>query len=298
MNQYYFLTAFALLACSIYAEKSCCKGKRPSAPAAKTHKKSSYKKSVREISTRAELEKTHKEASHVVIEMYATWCPSCEKMKPIYDEVATHYTENKNLILARADVDKDDINALADKLGIQGIPTFLFYKNGELVNTKVGSMSAAQLQEAIDQFLKSSQKAEPRKEKKQPTKPVEKPDIKKEVPQEIKRVPAKGSVQITTAAEYEQKMAQSKVTVLLVTAPAWCGACNMFEPTFEKVAQKYASQINFYWIDADKLGSIAKREAPQGYPTVVFMKDGKKIHSIVGAYPEDKFEREVQKLLK
>lgn len=298
MNRYFFLACFALTALSTYAEKSCCAGKKN-----QTHKKcnkSSLKKTLHDVASRSEFDKKLTEASHVIVEFYAPWCPSCQKMKPIFEKVASEHAQDKNLLFVQADVEKNDINAIADKLGIQGIPTLVFYINGEVVDTKVGALSEEALQVTVEQFMKKSgKKSTPKQEKKQPQKPVVKSEVKKEEPQVIQHQ-ALGSQEIKSLADYEQKMLDKKPIVLLITAPAWCGACQMFEPTFEAAAHKHAHEINFYWINADnkELNAVSRKEAPQGYPTTVFIKNGKKSHSIVGAYPENKFEQEIQKILK
>lgn len=65
----------------------------------------------------------------VLVEFYASWCPHCQRMMPIVEDV-------KELLGSKADVyqfDIDENNELADALDVKSIPTFIVYKNGEEV---------------------------------------------------------------------------------------------------------------------------------------------------------------------
>lgn len=67
-----------------------------------------------------------KSSKVVLVEFYATWCPHCNRMKPIVAEV-------KQIMAGKADVYQFDVDAekeLASKNNIDTIPTFIAYKNG------------------------------------------------------------------------------------------------------------------------------------------------------------------------
>jgi thioredoxin 1 len=51
-------------------------------------------------------------------------------------------------------IDSDDNPKMADKYGIKSIPTVIFFKGGELVETHVGAMSQTALQSKLDELLK------------------------------------------------------------------------------------------------------------------------------------------------
>ncbi len=85
----------------------------------------------------------------VLVDYWAEWCGPCKMIAPILDEVASDYGDK----LKVAKVNADDNQATLQKYGIRGIPTLMLFKNGQLVDTKVGALSKSQLTLFIDSHL-------------------------------------------------------------------------------------------------------------------------------------------------
>ncbi|TSE21623.1 Thioredoxin 1 [Tepidimonas alkaliphilus] len=85
----------------------------------------------------------------VLVDFWAEWCGPCRMIAPILDDVAQTY--QGRLVVAKVNVDENrDIPA---RYGIRGIPTLMLFKGGELVATKVGALSKAQLTAFVEPHL-------------------------------------------------------------------------------------------------------------------------------------------------
>lgn len=82
----------------------------------------------------------------VLVDYSADWCGPCKMIAPLLDDAAgTYYGK-----LSVAKIDVDASPDLAAKHGVRGIPTLMMFVNGEVVATKVGSLSKSQLSAFID----------------------------------------------------------------------------------------------------------------------------------------------------
>jgi thioredoxin 1 len=84
----------------------------------------------------------------VLVDFYATWCPPCNALKPILTVL-----ENKNqdkLKIVKMNTDENSITAT--KYNVAALPTLVFFKNGEVLQTLVGLQNEAKLQQVIDSF--------------------------------------------------------------------------------------------------------------------------------------------------
>ncbi len=87
--------------------------------------------------------------SLVVIDFWATWCGPCMYMVPIFEKLARKYAGKA--VFGRMNVDENPI--VPGRLGIYGIPTFIFFKNGKEVHRMVGATSEQNLEEMIKKHL-------------------------------------------------------------------------------------------------------------------------------------------------
>lgn len=82
----------------------------------------------------------------VVVDFWASWCRPCLMMAPIFEDFANQYHDK--MVFAKLNTDENQ--ELATRLGIQGIPTLIFFNNGHEVDRVVGLESRDVLRRHID----------------------------------------------------------------------------------------------------------------------------------------------------
>ena len=87
-----------------------------------------------------------KSSEPVLVDFWATWCGPCRQMTPIIDQLAEEYRGKAKI--GKLNVDENSQTAM--RYRVQGIPTLLVFKGGQLVATKVGAGSKADLQKMLD----------------------------------------------------------------------------------------------------------------------------------------------------
>ena len=84
----------------------------------------------------------------VLVEFFASWCPHCQKMMPIVAQVK----EELEGSAAVAQFDIDQNKTLASENGVQGVPTFIIYKNGREMWRESGEIEGQSLLEKVRSF--------------------------------------------------------------------------------------------------------------------------------------------------
>lgn len=85
----------------------------------------------------------------VLVEFFATWCPHCQKMMPVVEQV-------KMLLAGRADVyqlDIDQNQQTADDAGAKSVPTFILYRDGKEVWRQSGEIDGEVLLGKVESFI-------------------------------------------------------------------------------------------------------------------------------------------------
>ena len=81
-----------------------------------------------------------------LVDFYADWCGPCKMIAPFVEQVAQEVSGAK---VAKVDVDK--AQATAQKFNVMSIPTLIVFKDGEVIDQKMGFMTKEQIEALIDQ---------------------------------------------------------------------------------------------------------------------------------------------------
>ena len=81
----------------------------------------------------------------VLVDFFAPWCGSCRAVAPIVERLGGEKTENFEV----AKVNIDEEAELAHRFGIQSVPTFAVFRDGELADRRVGALRERELLDLI-----------------------------------------------------------------------------------------------------------------------------------------------------
>lgn len=82
----------------------------------------------------------------VVVDFWAEWCGPCRMLAPLIDEISESVKGKVKIVKVNIDESPDT----PTRYGVRGIPTLMVFKDGQVVDTRVGSMPKSQLSEWID----------------------------------------------------------------------------------------------------------------------------------------------------
>ena len=76
----------------------------------------------------------------VLVDFWAEWCGPCRMISPLLEQIAMDHAGK--VVVGKVNVDQEQ--ALASKYGIQSIPAFFIFKNGQVTDQFVGAQHSRQ----------------------------------------------------------------------------------------------------------------------------------------------------------
>jgi len=85
----------------------------------------------------------------VVVDFYADWCGPCKMFAPVFEEAVAEYAGRASFAKVNVDENKD----IAAENKIMGIPTLIFFKDGEIAHRISGVLDKGTFYSKIDSLL-------------------------------------------------------------------------------------------------------------------------------------------------
>ena len=82
----------------------------------------------------------------VLVDFWAEWCGPCRMLGPIVERIAE--ANAGKVVVGKMNVDENP--ETPQKYGIQGIPTILFFKDGQVAQQLVGYQAQDKIQKTLD----------------------------------------------------------------------------------------------------------------------------------------------------
>jgi thioredoxin 1 len=139
------------------------------------------------------------------------------------------------------------------------------------------------------------------KEEKQPEKPTVQTTpapLPADAPAAPKAAAAawKGVAEISDAVFAQKVINNPGVTIVDFNA-TWCGPCKLLKPVFDKAAEDFAGKASFASIDVDQNPAVSEQYKVQSIPLLLFFKNGKVVHQIIGLTSKKELYAAVEKAM-
>lgn len=85
----------------------------------------------------------------VLVDFWAEWCGPCRMLGPVVEKIAKDYAGKVKV----GKMNVDDNSETPQQYGIQGIPTVILFKGGQVVEQLVGFQPEDRIKAAIDSSL-------------------------------------------------------------------------------------------------------------------------------------------------
>jgi len=95
------------------------------------------------------------------------------------------------------------------------------------------------------------------------------------------------------ASDFEEKVLNNPLPVLVDFWAPWCGPCRMVGPVLEELQKNNAGKLEVVKVNVDDETQLAAKYGIMSIPAVFLFKDGKLVEKSAGARPLSSFQEMV-----
>ncbi|KAG5684013.1 hypothetical protein PVAND_013266 [Polypedilum vanderplanki] len=192
------------------------------------------------------------------VKFYAPWCGHCQKLSPIWNDLASALEHDESVNIAK--IDCTEHRPICKDFDVKGYPTLLWLENGKKVDKYSGSRTVEDLKDYVEKRLNT--KSEDTEEK-------------KEIPEE-----GEGAAVLSLSGDSFEQAIKEDVTFIKFFAP-WCGHCKRMIPAWHELAKKFIndSKIKIAKVDCTLAENrdLCSAQDVNGFPTIFIYRNGEKV---------------------
>ena len=106
-----------------------------------------------------------------------------------------------------------------------------------------------------------------------------------------------GALVEVTDGNFQAEVLESPDAVLVDFWAPWCGPCRIVHPVLEQIAEERGEALKIVKLNVDENQQTAMNFEILSIPTLILFKGGEVAHKVIGAYPKQKLEAELEPAL-
>jgi thioredoxin len=100
-----------------------------------------------------------------------------------------------------------------------------------------------------------------------------------------------------TEATFDETLATTDELLLVDFWATWCGPCRAIAPVLEALERDQAGRLHVAKVNVDEEPALAGRYEIRSIPTILFVKNGRVVDTLIGAVPRATLDAKVAKHL-
>ncbi len=106
-----------------------------------------------------------------------------------------------------------------------------------------------------------------------------------------------GKVITITDQSFDDEVFASGLSVLVDCWAPWCAPCRMVGPILDELAKKYRTRLKIVKINMDENAQTSAKYHVMSIPTLMLVKNGKIVDTLVGALPREDLEQQIARII-
>ena len=100
-----------------------------------------------------------------------------------------------------------------------------------------------------------------------------------------------------TQSTFDETLATTEELLLVDFWAPWCGPCRAISPVLEAIERDQAGRVKVAKVNVDEEPALAGRYAIRSIPTILLVKNGRIVDTVIGAVPRATLEAKIDKAL-
>ncbi|XP_067118624.1 thioredoxin domain-containing protein 5 [Centruroides vittatus] len=199
------------------------------------------------------------------VKFYAPWCGHCQKLVPVWKELANSLKFDGSIKIS--EIDCTAHRTACGEFEVKAYPTLLWIVDGKKVEKYEGSRTHEDLKLYVSKMKEREFGSN-------------KDSVEGAIPESVSR-PEMAIIQLTEN-DFEETI-ETGVTFIKFFAP-WCGHCRNLEPTWNHLGQKFLTndRIKIAKVDCTLHENLCSKHKVDGYPTLLLFRNGERLAEYKG----------------